>query len=276
MEAYCDKTWFTYIDTVKYQYGIYAVDAAQPCGVAYMREMSVDFSDLEKINLRLPMVPQVYDAMRRRIIELTWEPGRVLAKTEIAQALGVSQSPIREALLRLEQEGLVSIVPRSRTMVSLIDVQDAREAQFLRLSVEIQVLRTIAAAPDTNEGLWDLSMAVKRQEFFAGQGDMNEFVASDRTFHHTLFHLAGVDGLWDVVNSRRAHMDRLRQLDLPSRGKIDKVLKEHGEIIECLRRHDGDGAAEIIREHLRGTLERADRLQREFPQFFATSQETAS
>src|SRR5690606_33999494 len=91
-----------------------------------------------------PAALRVYTALRAQIISLQLLPDTTLVRNELAQAFGVSQSPVREAIQRLEQEGLVISYPQSRTVVSKIDVAHARETQFLRLSVELEVAHTLA------------------------------------------------------------------------------------------------------------------------------------
>lgn len=232
-------------------------------------ESRVDCSTLRRINLRQPMVPQVYAALRERIIDLTWKPGQIIGKEEVAEALGVSQSPVREALLKIEEDGLAVIVPRSRTVVSLIDVRHATEAQFLRLSIEVEVVRTIAARRDLEPHLAELGALLKHQEIFAAHAAFAEFADSDNEFHQWLYRLAGVDGLWPLVNARRSHIDRLRHLDLPSQGKLETVLRDHGAILAALGDGNAAEAEAAIRAHLAGTLGRAAELKARFPAYFA-------
>ncbi|MFA6022242.1 MAG: GntR family transcriptional regulator [Rhodospirillales bacterium] len=231
-------------------------------------ESRVDCSTLRKINLRQPMVPQVYAALRALIIDLTWKPGQIVAKDDVAEALGVSQSPVREALLKLEEDGLIVVVPRSRTVVSMIDVRHAMEAQFLRLSVEVEVVRTIAARKDAEAHFAELAALLKHQEIFAGHGAFAEFAASDNEFHLRLYRLAGVERLWALVNARRSHIDRLRHLDLPSRGKLETVLRDHAAILAALGDGNAAKAEAAIRSHLAGTLGRAQHLKAKFPEYF--------
>lgn len=231
-------------------------------------ESRVDCSMLRKINLRQPMVPQVYAALRAPIIDLTWRPGQIVAKDDIADVLGVSQSPVREALLKLETDGLVVVVPRSRTAISLIDIRHAREAQFLRLSIEVEVVRTIAGRADAGPHLAELAALLKHQEIFAAHGAFADFAASDDEFHLRLCRLAGVEGLWSLVNARRSHIDRLRHLDLPSQGKLEAVLRDHKAILAALEKGNAADAEAAIRGHLAGTLGRAGRLKAKFPEYF--------
>ena len=233
----------------------------------------VDCSTIRKINLRQPMVPQVYVVLRSHIIDLRWRPGQFIAKADVAEALGVSQSPVREALLKLTADGLVDIVPRSRTAVSMIDTRHAAEAQFLRISIEVEVARTIANGKAFGAEAAEFAGILKRQEFFASQGDLSGFAACDNEFHARLCRLAGVGGLWSVAMARRIHIDRLRRLDLPSQGKVGAVLRDHQAILAALAEGDAARAEAAVRAHLAGTLGQVEHLKARYPEYFETIDE---
>ena len=92
--------------------------------------------------------PQVFEHMRDQIISLALPPGTVLSRPELALQYGISQTPVRDALMRLAEEGLVDVFPQHATRVSRIDVALARQAHFLRRSVEVEIVRALAGAPD--------------------------------------------------------------------------------------------------------------------------------
>lgn len=87
---------------------------------------------------------QVYNDLRRRIIDLELKPNTVLSRAELARFYNVSQSPLRESLQRLERDGLITVHPQSKTLVSYINVQQVHETQFLRVALEIEVVRRLA------------------------------------------------------------------------------------------------------------------------------------
>ena len=92
--------------------------------------------------------PQVFELLRERIVALELAPGTVLSRAELAEAFGVSQTPIRDALLRLGEEGLVDIFPQHATVVSRIDVPAAVQAHFLRRAIECEIAQALTAAPE--------------------------------------------------------------------------------------------------------------------------------
>jgi len=106
--------------------------------------------------------PQVTEKLRDAILSLDLVPGTVLARQELADRFGVSQTPVREALLRLNEEGLVDVFPQHATLVSRIDIAAAREAHFLRRSIELELVHQLALEPPA--GLVEQMKAVIAQQ----------------------------------------------------------------------------------------------------------------
>lgn len=217
---------------------------------------------------RVTAVQQIHADLRSRIVDLSLVPGAILSKKEIADRFAVSQTPVREALILLEEEGLVDIFPQSRTVVAVIDVQSAREAHFLRRSVEVEIARTLAGRLSKADHA-DLRAILQRQSIFLEAGDLAAFFAADNALHHRMYEMADVAGLWEIVRARRAHLDRLRNLHLPSKGKASAILSEHEQIILALEGGDPDAADAAVRAHLRGTVSATEQIRAHFPEYFA-------
>ncbi|MGI9386564.1 MAG: GntR family transcriptional regulator [Methyloligellaceae bacterium] len=212
-------------------------------------------------------VQQIYERLREQIVELSLPPGSVISKNELAAEFGVSPTPVRDALLRLEDEGLIEIFPQSRTVVSYIDVQSAREAHFLRRSVEVEIARILSL--DITEGQTaELRAVITQQAANLKVEDFSAFTASDDQFHERMYAFAGVGGLWSLIRTRRAHLDRLRHLHLPARGKAKAILKDHKTIIDAVAAHDAEGAERAVREHLKGTVSATEEIRSHFPEYF--------
>lgn len=210
--------------------------------------------------------PQVLERLREAILSLDLPPGTLLSRQELADQFGVSQTPVREALLRLSEEGLVEVYPQHATLVSRIQIRAARQAQFLRRSIELEIVRTLAqAAP---EGLIDaLEQSIALQQRLAREERLGPFMASDHAFHHTLYVAAGVTELWDVVARSSGHVDRLRRLHLPSQGKVAEIVKGHAEIVQAIARRDAAAAEDALHRHLSGTLSVVDAICAMYPDY---------
>jgi DNA-binding GntR family transcriptional regulator len=151
-----------------------------------------------RIDRRQPVASQIFDHLRQRIVSLELAPGTLLSRPALAESFGVSQTPIRDALLRLEAEALVTVHPQSSTMVAPIDVEQAHEAQFLRIALECEVSRTIALDPAAH----DLETPARLLEDMHRAWDREDkptFIGSDLGYHRAMFRTTGLEGLWDLV-----------------------------------------------------------------------------
>jgi DNA-binding GntR family transcriptional regulator len=208
--------------------------------------------------------PQVFEHLRERIVGLDLAPGTVLSRADLAAAYGLSQTPIRDALLRLGDEGLVDIFPQHATVVSRIDVPAAREAHFLRRAIECEVAQALASA--TPAGLVarlraQIDVLAALSGGIDGDAARHDFIAADRRFHQLMYAAAGVAELFDLVRRRSGHVDRLRLLHLPSAGKAQAILHEHAAIVDAIAAGDAALAQQAVRAHLSGTLGQVDEIR---------------
>lgn len=210
---------------------------------------------------------QIYDALRSRILSLELAPGVNLSRAEIADFYRVSQTPVRDAMLKLEEEGLLVIFPQSKTEVSKIDVTQARETQFLRMSLEIEVSKQLAsfAPPDAVNAPRAI---LARQKSAHEANDLNYFEELDRAFHSALFEVAGLENLWTLISERSGQIDRLRKLNLPVSGKAVEVMKAHTAMLDAIQKGDVHEAEKQVRAHLSGTLTQVDQIMSRNPDFF--------
>src|SRR5450759_2121273 len=154
--------------------------------------------------------PQVFDRLRKLIISLALPPGSPLSRNALAEQFGVSSTPIRDALMRLEEEGLVEVFPQHATVVSRVDVGLAQQAHFLRQALELEIVKALAL--DRSEQLVDeLNNTIAHQQRCAKAGDFTEFMAADNDFHRQLYAATDKLALWALVQSRSGHIDRLRR-----------------------------------------------------------------
>lgn len=216
---------------------------------------------------RISVSQQIQNSLRARIVSLELAPGLGLSRADIAQHYGVSQTPVRDAMMKLEEEGLLTIYPQSKTEVSKIDVAHARETQFLRLSLELEVTRLLALQED-KQVLAPARQILQLQETARAEGNLALFASLDRRFHLSLFKATGNANLWQLVASRSGHIDRLRHLNLPDPGKPANILQYHRLILEGIAAGDVAATEQAVREHLSGTLQQVEQIVARNPEFF--------
>jgi DNA-binding GntR family transcriptional regulator len=198
------------------------------------------------VDRRRPIVPQIYAALRDAIVSVQVLPGQAISETEMAANFGVSRTPIREALIRLADEGLVEIYPQAGTFVSRIDLAAVREAQFIRQTLETAV--AIRAA-STAQGSGVFEPILERQAGAIRDKDFPTFFASDEDLHRMVFELAGHGASWRLVQAAKSHLDRVRQLERPSEATLMEMLRQHRAIAAAIRSGDVSGAIEAVTEH---------------------------
>jgi DNA-binding GntR family transcriptional regulator len=207
--------------------------------------------------------PQIYEALRKRIVSLRLPPGTVLSRTSLIEQFGVSQTPIRDALLRLSGEKLVDIFPQHATVVSSIDVAQARQAHYLRLAVELEVVRQLCEAEDRSL-IVPLRRYLQRQRALIDVGDMDAYRGLDLSFHRHLCEVAGVSDLWAIIRSRSGHLDRLRLLYLP---EPEDGFADHSAILTAIESGDVVAAQQLTRTHLSRTILLVEEIRARFPQY---------
>ena len=209
---------------------------------------------------------QVFEHLREKIVTNVLEPGTVLARQQLADYFKLSTTPIRDALLRLEEERLVDIYPQHLTRVSAIDLTSARQAHVLRLSVELEIAHQLCErrSPTLDGELADL---VARQRMALERGDLESFARADLEFHRALYQAGDVGDLWLLVRRLSGNLDRLRRLHLPLNSKAQRILDDHSEIAGAIAAGDSERARNAVRRHLSGTLSELDALREKYPDF---------
>lgn len=209
----------------------------------------------------------VYETLHEDIIALRIQPGASLSENDLASRYGVSRTPVREALLRLADEGLVEIVPKSGTTVSRIPYAQLNEAIVIRKALEEVAVREASRRATKSQitGLWSL---VERQREAAKADDRNAFHAADEAFHAAIAEAAGYPGIWQLVNQVKVQVDRIRHLTLPEGGRMLRVTKEHAAVLTAMEKRDAERAIAAMRSHLDGLDQSLPEIRRRNPDLF--------
>jgi DNA-binding GntR family transcriptional regulator len=209
---------------------------------------------------------QVHEILRERILKVELVPGTILSRASLQLEFGVSQTPVRDALMRLQEEGIVDVYPQYATVVAKIDIDHARQAQFLRLSIELEAVRRLTEAAPA-ETAAELGEILARQKAVATPETYDTFDGIDREFHRKLYERSGILQLWANVRRQSVHLDRLRRLNLPMPGKMQMVIADHEAIVEAVASGKPESAAAALKKHLSGTLSIIDVISAEFPDY---------
>ncbi|WP_319486341.1 GntR family transcriptional regulator [uncultured Cohaesibacter sp.] len=193
----------------------------------------------------------VHQRLRDEIISMQRLPGEPISEKEIALEIGVSRTPIREALLRLSEERLVDIVPKSGTSVAKIPIADVLESQVARAALEqVTTIAAVKRAKGSDIASMQALLVVQQEQKEAV--NYEKFYKSDEDLHHAIALAGGYPGIWTIIDRIKIQVDRYRLLTLQHPLRMERVLEEHRNIVEAIAEHDEHRAAEAMRLHLDG------------------------
>ena len=212
---------------------------------------------------------RTYAALREAILALRFRPGEPLRKPDLCAALGVSRSPVSEAIARLAGEGLVDVIPQAGTYVARFSMDDLREGAFLREAIETAAIELVATSI-TDAELRQLRRSLRVQAACIEDGDFEGFYEQDAQMHATLLSFTRFKRLGQVADVAWVNVNRARQLLLPVPGRVAETLTEHQAIVDALAARDPGAARSAMRHHLRQLMTFLVPLEREHPEFFTS------
>lgn len=196
---------------------------------------------------------QVHRLLHSLIVNLHLMPNQILPEKDVAAILAISKTPVREAFIRLAEEGLVTIIPKIGTYVSPIDIRRALRGYFIRESLEAACAERIAAV-GTEADFETLLAILDAQAAALRVGDFDPFYFLDNRFHSTLYDVAKLPTAKRLVDSVKSEVDRVKGLKSVYRvcRPESELHAEHMAIYEAMRRHDAAGARAAVKHHLSG------------------------
>ena len=195
------------------------------------------------------LVDEAYEQIHRRILDNAWPPGHRALEQEVALALGMSRTPVREALLRLQNEGLVEVIPRHGMRVLPVSPNDMREIYQILTALECMAAELLAQRQPSGKELEPLVAATKAMDKALKAGDLEAWAAADESFHKQLVELAGNRQLQATVMNYWDRAHRARMVTLRLRPKPVNSTREHRALVDRIAAGDADGAAQVFRAH---------------------------
>jgi len=202
---------------------------------------------------------RVFHIIRENILSGKYALNEELKEKTIGEELGVSRTPVREALRQLELEGLVSIIPNKGAYVVGITQKDMQDIYEIRCRLEGLCARW-AAINITKEQLDELEEIVFRAEFHAKKGNAEQLVELDNQFHETLYKAANSKELQRVLSDFHHYLQRVRKVTLTDEKRALASNQEHMLIVEALREKDADKAEKLATEHILSTAKNMDKV----------------
>lgn len=199
-----------------------------------------------------PLRELVLTSLREAIFNGTLKPRERLMEVQLAQELGVSRTPVREALRKLEQEGFINIIPRKGAYVAELSLKDIEDVFEIRIALE-GLAASLCAERITGEELRELERLLLAKEIYIQHQDLQQVVVVDGDFHATLYQGSHNARLKNILENLRDQIQRYRTTSLSFPGRMDISLKEHRQILQAITKGDGAKASLLLQEHLQNT-----------------------
>jgi DNA-binding GntR family transcriptional regulator len=205
----------------------------------------------------------IYETIRRDIVRMRLRPGERLSENELGLRFGTSRTPVREAIVRLVDDGLIEVWPQRGTFVSRISLRAIKRARFVRNALELGIIREAAEHGLPEVALKEAERAIAEQR--KAGNDPNRFTDADDKFHRTFANAIGYGDIWSIVESQKAEFDRIRFLSLPEVTPVDLLIRQHRAILKAVVARDAETAEKILRAHLSIVVETTVALMRTNP-----------
>ena len=207
-------------------------------------------SDFEvKMDEYLPLRDVVFNTLRRAILRGELEPGERLMEIQLAEKLGVSRTPIREAIRKLELEGLVLMIPRRGAEVAKISEKMLKDVLEVRRSLE-ELAIELACERMTDEDFEALRQAEEAFRAAVKEGNALTIAEEDEAYHETIYRCTGNDRLLQILSNLREQMYRYRLEYIKDEAKRQTLLEEHERILMALKNRNVNIARDAVREHI--------------------------
>ncbi len=220
-----------------------------------------------RLNRRLTVSDQVYDALKEAIVSVKLLPGASISENRICQHFGVSRTPVRTAIVRLVEEGLIDVYPQQGSFVAPIRLSGIAESRFIRRALEVAVLREAAA-------VWTPELSQRARAIIAAQaeaiaaGDTELFHREDERFHQAFCMFAGREGVWATIMLAKARLGRIRRL-FGDADRLPVVVREHAAILDALDAGDTEEAVGRLEYHLDKIFEMIAQLREQYRPYVA-------
>lgn len=215
---------------------------------------------------------QAYDALRDSIITLKLEPGQTIFESEIADTFKISRTPIRDAFQLLVTEHLIEVLPQRHKKIARISESKVKESSFVRLSLESSAFKLAAGGWDSSEKFVhaerQIGRILREQSEAADHQDVVQFLQLDEAFHKCILELTGNATLLEVVYHMRGHLNRLRYLAMKELVLTEKLVEEHLELFDSLKKNDETGTVQLLERHLGNLDHEIPQLREQFPHYF--------
>ncbi|MDD3172334.1 MAG: GntR family transcriptional regulator [Herbinix sp.] len=199
----------------------------------------------------------VYEELKREILSLELVPGQALSENEICKKFEVSRTPVRDALWRLQEQGFVATLPYRGTYVTKLNMSEIKQLIYMRISVETNVICDFMDIA-TPMMLEEVRHFIRKQEAIILEKDFTpeKFYRLDSQMHEIWFEVTGKKKIWEILQAAQVHYTRYRMLDFETETNFTRIIKDHNNLFEMIKKKDKAGLTASLKEHLSYSITR--------------------
>lgn len=216
----------------------------------------------------------IYGILRSDILNLRLRPGMMISIKDISETYGAGRSPVRDALIQLSKEKLITFLPQRGTMISKISQERAESARFLRNCVEEQVMLECMASCNL-KAITELELSLSRQTAILKSEDVRAFLDEDEYFHSIFYEGAGRSYCDQVLTANSGDYRRIRLLSLTEMGITESIIKQHKDLVDSLTSRDADRMHAVFTHHINRLISQERMLAERYPELFDEGKEEA-
>ena len=219
----------------------------------------------------------IFETLKNELLELRIKPGQEISESELCGRFAVTRPPVRAALRRLSDIGLVEIRPYYGTYATLLNMDKIYQIIHMRILVETKVIQDyIASNPDDFE-LEELEHNIRLQTILLEQPqvDYTKFYNLDNNLHSTWFGKAHCSDIWDIIQSQKIEYTRFRMLDFVVTMKFQEMMDDHAKIVSAIRKKDSESIPSLVGIHLNNGLKRmGNKIFTEYKEYIIPPKDT--
>lgn len=217
----------------------------------------------------------VFETMKEEILALVQKPGQMISENELCERFGVSRTPVREAVRRLQEQGFVISVPYSGMQVKLLNLNNIRQMIYMRVAVETRVMRDFMDI-STPLLMEEVRYMIRRQKALISEKgfEPEQFYRMDAELHAIWFKATGKRKLWDMLQAQQLHYTRFRMLDFVTETDFTRIIREHTRLFELLVQKDVQGLMHCLEAHLNYSMKRMKHtIEEDYNEYFEQEDE---
>lgn len=207
-----------------------------------------------------------FRVIKDNVVSLELKPGTLVSENEIAMELGISRTPVREAIIDLAKVSVIEILPQRGSYVALIDPKMVEESRFLRHVLDRAVIK-VACERAGEDDLAELEENVHLQEFYLEKDNPSKIYELDNEFHYLIYKAADKSTIYDMRSTMMIHFDRVRTLSVAA-VKDMKIVSDHRGMLEAIKAKDQEEAVRLVDKHLSRYQVDEAMIEEQYPEYF--------